>query len=81
MEKEGKLSAEQAEGVVEELIEQFGPGAYPKVTVEEVEDHKWRIQWREMETIAPPMTARQWTDWLRRRVGSMTPERLETSEG
>ncbi len=81
MEQQGKLSAEQAEAVVDELIEQFGPGAYPKVSVTEVGDGTWRIQWRTMETDHPAMSPDQWRDWLRQRVGSIAPERLETSEG
>lgn len=75
------LTAEQAEGVVDELIEAFGPGAYPKVSVTEVAPGTWRIQWRSMEVRTSAMTADEWRDWLRRRVGSIAPERLETSEG
>lgn len=80
-ESKAKLTAEEAEGVVDQLIAQFGHGAYPKVTVAEVSPSKWRIQWREMETESEPMSAKQWRNWLRRRVGSIAPERLETSEG
>jgi hypothetical protein len=76
-----RLSAAQAQGIVDELIEAFGLGAYPKVTVSEVAPGRWRISWREMEDEAPAMTKTQWEQWLRRRVGSITPERLETSEG
>lgn len=76
-----KLTAEQAEGVVDELIERFGPGAYPKVSVTEVAQGTWRIRWRAMDVEAPAMTAEKWSDWLRERVGSIAPERLETSEG
>lgn len=76
-----KLSAKAAEGIVDELIESFGLGAYPKVKVTEIAPGRWRIAWREMEAEAPAMTKSQWEQWLRRRVGSISPERLETSEG
>jgi hypothetical protein len=76
-----KLTAAQAEGIVDELIEAFGLGAYPKVSVTEVAPGRWRIRWRSMEAEVAEMANAQWEDWLRRRVGSITPERLETSEG
>lgn len=81
MEQAETLTAQQAEGIVDELIEMFGPGAYPKVKVTEVADGTWRVQWRLMEVEVRAMTVEAWRDWLRRRVGSITPERLETSEG
>ncbi|MEN9577774.1 MAG: hypothetical protein RJA70_783 [Pseudomonadota bacterium] len=81
MDRQAKLTAEEAEGVVDQLIEQFGHGSYPKVSVAEVSPSKWRIQWRDMQMESVPMSAKQWRNWLRKRVGSIAPERLETSEG
>lgn len=81
MEDEPKLNPEDAEAVVDELIQNFGPGAFPKVNVSEVSPGKWRIEWRAMKVTAAAMTSTQWTEWLRQRVGSIAPERLETSEG
>lgn len=76
-----RLTAQQAEAVVDELIETYGLGAYPKVVVTETTPGRWRIQWRAMEVETPAMTAAQWSDWLRRRVGSISPEKLTTTAG
>lgn len=81
MEANGQLSPAQAEAIVDALIDQFGTGAYPKVSVTEVDAETWRISWRTMQTDHPPMSSEEWLEWLTRRVGTMTPERLETSEG
>jgi hypothetical protein len=75
------LSPEAAQAVVDELIQAFGLGAYPKVEVRLIAPGRWRIRWRSMEAEEPAMTATEWEEWLRRCVGSISPARLETSEG
>jgi hypothetical protein len=75
------LTPLEAEAVVDELIEAYGLGAYPKVTVTEAAPGRWRIEWRSMEVEAAAMTATEWSEWLRRRVGSISPEKLTTTGG
>ena len=78
---ESQLTAKQAQAFVEQLVEQYGYGAYPEVTVSAVDNGTWEVGWRGMSESVPPMTEGQWQEWLRNKVGSLTPERLETSEG
>jgi hypothetical protein len=75
------LTTAQAEAVVDELIETYGLGAYPKVTVHEISPGRWRVEWRSMNIETAAMTATEWTEWLRRRVGSISPEKLTTTAG
>jgi hypothetical protein len=75
------LTAAQAEAVVDELIESYGLGAYPKVSVKEYSPGRWRIEWRSMEIETAAMTSTQWTEWLRHRVGSISPEKLTNTAG
>jgi hypothetical protein len=75
------LTAGQAEAVVDDLIETYGLGAYPKVVVTETAPGRWRVEWRGMEVEVAAMSAPQWTEWLRRRVGSISPEKLTNTAG
>ena len=78
---ESQLTAKQAQAFVEQLVEQYGYGAYPEVKVTDEDYGTWLVTWRGMSDHVTPMTAEQWQNWLRAKVGSITPERLETSEG
>ena len=74
------LTPREAEAVVEERIEAFGLNALPKVSVTELADGQWRVQWKRLEAVVPPMTASAWCHWLERNVGSLDAGDLETTE-
>lgn len=74
------LTPREAEGVVEERIEQFGLGALPHVEVAELADGTWRVRWEHLERIVAPMTGAAWHAWLVENVGSLDAGDLETTE-
>ena len=74
------LTPHEAEAVVEERIELFGLGALPRVTVTELPDGRWRVQWDRLESVVAPMAADAWHAWLERNVGSLDPGDLGTTE-
>jgi hypothetical protein len=74
------LTPRDAEAVVADRIESFGPGALPRVSVTELPDGTWRVQWERMECIVAPMTAEGWHAWLESNVGSLDAGDLGTTE-
>lgn len=74
------LTPQEAEAVVDDRIEVFGLGALPKVTVTELADGRWHVQWTALEAVVPPMTCDAWRAWLEENVGSLDAGDLETTE-
>lgn len=74
------LDPREAEGVIEERIEQFGLGALPRVEVTELADGMWRVRWDQVERTVAPMSRDVWCAWLRENVGSLDAGDLETTE-
>jgi hypothetical protein len=74
------LSPRQAEGVVDERIQQFGLGALPHVEVALQPDGMWHIKWEDRQSVVPPMTMEAWCAWLEENVGSLDAGDLETTE-
>jgi hypothetical protein len=74
------LTPREAESVVEDRIELFGLGALPRVSVTELADGTWRVQWDRLERVVDPMTPEAWHAWLERNVGSLDAGDLETTE-
>jgi hypothetical protein len=75
------LTPRQAAAVVEDRIEQFGPGALPRVSVTELADGNWSVRWESLERTVAPMNLEAWTAWLEEYVGSLDAGSLDTSEG
>ena len=80
MSAQSVLTPREAEAVVEDRIEVFGMGALPRVSVTELADGTWRVQWDRLECVVPPMTREAWRVWLERNVGSLDAGDLETTE-
>jgi hypothetical protein len=80
MSEESVLTPREAEAVVEDRIERFGLGVLPRVSVTELADGTWHVQWDRLESIVPPMTQGAWHAWLERNVGSLDAGDLETTE-
>jgi hypothetical protein len=74
------LTAHEAEAVVDSLIERFGLGALPHVSVADADNGTWRVRWDYLERIVRPMTAEAWHNWLEENVGSLDAGDLETTE-
>lgn len=74
------LTPREAEHVVEERIEQFGPGAIPRVSVTAMADATWRVRWEHVERTVAPMTTDEWHAWIEENVGSLDAGDLETTE-
>ena len=74
------LTPREAEAVVEDRIELFGLGALPRVSVTELADGTWRVQWERLECVVAPMTQEAWRAWLQKNVGSLDADDLETTE-
>lgn len=80
MSEERPLTPQQAEAVVDDRIERFGLGAFPRVGVTELADGRWRVRWEQLERTVAPMTRDQWCAWLEENVGSLDAGDLETTE-
>lgn len=80
MAEKSVLTPREAEAVVEERIELFGVGALPRVSVTELADGTWRVQWDRLESVVSPMTQEAWHAWLETNVGSLDAGDLETTE-
>ncbi|MBS1134492.1 MAG: hypothetical protein H6R02_1633 [Burkholderiaceae bacterium] len=80
MNEKSVLTPREAEAVVEERIELFGLGVLPRVSVTELADGTWRVQWVRLERVVPAMTQETWHAWLERNVGSLDAGDLETTE-
>ena len=78
---ERTLTPEEAQGFVEQRIQEFGLSSLPRVRVTAIERGRWQIGWDEFVRIEAPMTAPEWCAWLEQHVGTLDPERLETLEG
>jgi len=74
------LTPREAEAVVEDRIELFGLGVLPRVSVTELADGTWRVQWDRLESVVAPMTREAWHAWLEENVGSLDAGDLETTE-
>jgi len=74
------LTPREAEAVVEDRIELFGLGVLPRVSVTELADGNWRVQWDRRECVVPAMAPEAWHAWLERNVGSLDAGDLETTE-
>lgn len=74
------LTPREAQAVVEELIEQFGLGALPVVSVTECDNHQWLVRWDHQESMIAPMTGEQWHAWLKEFVGPLDAADLVTTE-
>jgi hypothetical protein len=74
------LTPSEAQAVVEDRIELFGLGALPRVSVTELADGTWRVQWDRLESVVAPMTEPAWRAWLEENVGSLDAGDLETTE-
>ena len=75
------LTPAEAAAVVEERIEQFGPGSLPGVSVSALDDGRWCVRWEALERTVVPMDLAAWTAWLEENVGPLDAGRLVTSEG
>jgi hypothetical protein len=80
MSESSLLSADQAESVVEERIEQFGLAALPRVRVTDLEDGMWHVRWDSLERTVAPMSRDEWYAWLTENVGSLDAGDLVTTE-
>ena len=50
------LAPQEAEGVVDKLIDQFGLGALPPVRVVAIADGTWQVRWDRSQRIVAPMS-------------------------
>lgn len=80
MDEKSVLTPREAEAVVEDRIELFGLGALPRVNVTELADGRWCVRWDRLERIVAPMSQEAWHAWLKRNVGSLDADDLETTE-
>jgi hypothetical protein len=78
---QSKLSPEQAQRLVEELSNQYGLGAIPRVYVARLADGDWQIKYNKFVQVHAPMDETEWHAWLERRFGPDFKERLATLEG
>jgi hypothetical protein len=74
------LTPEEAEAVVDERIEQFGPGALPRVHVAAIPDGSWQVRWEHQQQTVAPMAMDAWQAWLGENVGSLDAGDLTTTE-
>ena len=74
------LTPREAEAVVQDRIELFGLGSLPHVTVDELPDGRWRVQWDRQHAVVAPMEPEAWRAWLETNVGSLYPGDLGTTE-
>jgi hypothetical protein len=80
MGEEHVLTPHEAETVVDERIERFGPGALPRVNVTAVADGTWQVSWEHLARNVAPMTQNAWRAWLEENVGSLDAGDLQTTE-
>jgi hypothetical protein len=74
------LTPREAEAVVDERIEWFGPGALPRVKVTLADDGMWDVRWEHLARRVNPMTRDAWCAWLGENVGSLAAGDLQTTE-
>ena len=80
MSEQRVLTAAEAEAVISDLMETYGLGALPSVSVTEVAPATWRVIWEDQSANVAPMNSDAWHQWLEANIVSLAPERLETSE-
>jgi len=80
MDENRLLTPHEAEAVIEERIEQFGPGALPRVSVAALADGHWRVRWEHQQRVVAAMKGADWKAWLEENVGSLDAGDLETTE-
>jgi hypothetical protein len=80
MDDQSVLTPRDAQAVIDDRIELFGLGALPRVSVTELADGTWRVQWDRLESVVAPMTEQAWRAWLEKNVGSLDAGDLETTE-
>lgn len=74
------LAPQEAEAVVDERIERFGPGSLPRVQVVPEAGGTWRVRWEHLERTVAPMDRNAWIAWLEENVGSLDAGDLGTTE-
>jgi hypothetical protein len=74
------LTPHEAEAVVDERIDRFGPGALPRIEVAASADGNWQVRWEHLVRTVAPMTQRAWCAWLEENVGSLDAGDLQTTE-
>ena len=80
MDEEHVLTPHEAETVVDERIERFGPGALPHVNVTASADGHGRFAGSISLATVTPMTQNAWCAWLEENVGSLDAGDLQTTE-
>ena len=80
MSESGLLTPREAEAVIDDHVEQSGPGALPHVSVTELADGTWQVRWQHLESNVRPMTLDAWCAWITRNVASLDPGDLQTTE-
>lgn len=80
MGEEHVLTPQEAETVVDERIERFGPGALPRVNVTAADDGTWQVRSEHLARNVTPMTQNAWCAWLEENVGSLDAGDLQTTE-
>jgi len=75
-----KLSAREAEQIVEHRIQEFGLGALPQMRIIE-RGGDWNIAWDGKMRVTRPMSEPEWLAWLEENVGEVKPESLGSLEG
>ena len=80
MSEGGVLTPQEAEALVDNLIDQFGPGSIPHVSVIALADGRWHVMWEHMQQVVAPMNLDSWRAWLGKYVGSLDAGDLGTTE-
>jgi hypothetical protein len=75
------LSPEQAQRLVEELLNQYGLGAIPQIRVARLADGDWQIKYNSVTHVHAPMNEVEWHAWLESKFGPDLKEKLATLEG
>ncbi len=80
MDETRALTADAAEAAIADRVEEFGLGAYPRVSVTQNADGSWRVRWDHVERSLAPMPLEAWLAWVERNVGPLGAGDLETTE-
>lgn len=76
----GLIGPTEAEAVVRDRIETFGPGALPPVEVVEATPGVWHVRWAHSARLVRAMSLEAWCAWVEENVGSLDAADLETTE-
>ena len=74
------LQPGEAQAVIDECIDRFGPGALPVVEVSSTAEGGWRVRWGYMERTVAPMNLPGWKAWVEENIGPLDSDGLETTE-